>query len=209
VPEFWIVAGPNGAGKTTLVKGGPLAEHVTATFLNPDDRALAILRERGFRSFSDAPPLALTRAFLDAANAVLEIVTAKLAVGEAVGVETVLSSDKYRSVVEWVLQQSGFFGLIYVWLDSPETACARVRERVKRGGHDVPAEKIVARWQRSIDNLAWFLPRASRFWIYDNTNSDAEVAPFLLAEGGNGRCSCVAATLPASLLNVLPRQGTL
>jgi predicted ABC-type ATPase len=210
VAEFWIVAGPNGAGKSTLVQRGPLADRINpATFLNPDDVALEILRGRRFSTFAAAPPDVLRKAFLDAANAVFDDMTARIPGGEAVVVETVLSSDKYRPVVESVLEREGFFGLIYVWLDSPETACVRVRKRVSRGGHDVPADKIAARWRRSIENLAWFLPRATRFWIYDNTNSDADVAPSLLAEGGHGKCSFVSPEAPPDLLAVLPQQHNL
>ena len=51
--------------------------------------------------------------------------------------------------VELVRGQSGFVGLIYVTLASPELACARVARRVQAGGHDVPAEKVRTRWQRS------------------------------------------------------------
>jgi predicted ABC-type ATPase len=205
VAELWIVAGPNGAGKTTLVQRGALSKHIAhVTFLNPDDIALAMLRKRGFETFADAEQSVLERVFLEAADAVMETVESKVETGAAVGVETVLSSDKYRIVVDRVLKQDGFFGLIYVWLDSPETACARVRTRVRRGGHDVPTEKIAARWKRSIENLIWFLPRATRFWIFDNTNSDPDVAPVLLAEGGRGRSTFVAEAAPAILLSVLP-----
>jgi predicted ABC-type ATPase len=210
VAELWLVAGPNGAGKTTLVHRGPLAALLThATFLNPDDVALELLRDAGYRSFSDVPSDLLTKFFLEAANAVFEKLTTILVAGEPVVVETVLSSNKYRDVVDIVLRDGGFFGLIYVWLDSPETACARVKARVEHGGHDVPAEKIAARWQRSVEKLSWFLPRATRFWIYDNTNSDPDAAPFLLAEGGHGKCSFVAPTVPSPILTVLPERNSL
>ncbi len=203
--ELWIVAGPNGAGKTTFVQGEPLSDLIShATYLNPDDIALAILRGKGIPTFSDAPDAIRTQAFLEAAIAVFNKLIARLATGEAVVVETVMSTDKYRRVVESVDRDGGFFGLIYVWLDSPETACSRVRARTERGGHDVPTEKIVARWHRSVDTAAWFLAQATRFWVYDNTNSDPKVAPPLLAQGGHGECSFIAPTIPIQLLNALP-----
>jgi predicted ABC-type ATPase len=127
----------------------------------------------------------------------------KLEEGEAVGVETVLSSGKYRPVVEAVLSRGGFVGLIYISLDSPETACARVRRRVAHGGHNVLKEKIVTRWHRSIQELAWFLPRASRFWVYDNSDSDPQLAPKLLAVGSHGFVDFLAPNLLQPLSAVL------
>jgi predicted ABC-type ATPase len=204
-PELWIVAGANGAGKTTLVQTVPLQNllrHVV--FLNPDDIALSRLRRRGFHGFADAPEAVLMEAFRAAANGVLDGVAARLKAGQSVGVETVLGSGKYRPVVEASLRRNDFVGLIYIWLDSPETACARVERRVARGGHSVPHDKIVARWHRSLDNLAWFLLRVSRFWIYDNSDSDPDSAPKLLAVGGRGLSEFRARQISSRLALALP-----
>lgn len=129
-PEFWIVAGANGAGKTTLVQAHPIRNVLPQVkFLNPDDHARALLRQHGYRGFSDAPPPALQKAFLEAANAVETELEASLRSGEAIGVETVLSSDKYQPRVGFVREPGGFVGLIYIALASPELACARVFQR--------------------------------------------------------------------------------
>jgi len=204
-PELWIVAGPSGAGKTTLVQSAPLdalLPHVA--FRNPDDVALQFLRRAGFHGFRDAPEPALNEAFRAAADEVMADLVARLEAGEAVGVETVLGSGKYRPVVEAVLQRGGFVGLIYVCLNSPETACTRVERRAARGGHSVPHEKIVARWYRSLENLAWFLLRVTRFWIYDNSDSDPRSAPRLLVLGGGGSSDFLAPEIPAWLASALP-----
>ena len=203
-PEFWIVAGPNGAGKTTLVQAEPIRTilpHVT--FLNPDDVAKQHLAALGVRSFSDAPEATLQEAFVVAADDVFARLNRVLEAGGATGVETVLSSDKYKPVVEVVRDRAGFLGLIYVWLESPELACARVARRMSRGGHDVRREKIISRWHRSLDNLPWFLKRVSRFWIYDNSNSDPEVPPKLVAVGGDGQLEFLSSVVPAAIERVL------
>jgi len=203
--EFWIVAGPNGAGKTTLVQTKPIQDLLPhARFLNPDDIAMEHLRRAGFHTFSDAAEADLTEAFLAAANEVQAALGAALKANAPVGVETVLSSGKYMPLVEDTLDRKGFVGLIYVWLDSPELACARVERRAAHGGHHVAQEKIVARWHRSLENLAWFLPRVSRFWIYDNSDCDPEVAPRLLAVGGHGRTEFWASAVPERIASVLP-----
>lgn len=203
-PEFWIVAGPNGAGKTTLVQAHPIRHLLPGVkFLNPDDRARHLLAQGGYRTFSEAPAAALQAAFLDAANAVEAELRTALHRGEAVGVETVLSSDKYRPLVEFVRGQGGFVGLIYVALASPEIACARVTRRVRAGGHDVPAEKVHARWHRSLANIAWFAAHASAFWVFDNSDENPDLPPRLVASGQLGRLEFLDAPANAPLHKVL------
>ena len=120
-PELWIVAGPNGAGKTTLVQAHPIGTLLPrVTFLNPDDFARKLLAQRGYGGFADAAESIQRESFLAAAQSVAAQLEAGLRRGEAVGVETVLSSDKYRPLVELVREREGFVGLIYVALASPE-----------------------------------------------------------------------------------------
>ncbi|MFM9964739.1 MAG: zeta toxin family protein [Planctomycetaceae bacterium] len=138
-PELWIVAGPNGAGKTTLTQRRPLSELLEGTIqLNADDKTLAELWKQGFRGFADAPAKALQEAFVNAANEVTEELQQHLRLGHKVCVETVLSTEKYKSIVTDVRQAGGFFGLIYVGLKSPNLSAGRIQTRVALGGHDVP-----------------------------------------------------------------------
>lgn len=209
-PELWIIAGPNGAGKTTLVQSHPIASLLPGVmFLNPDDIARGLLVRRGYVGFGDAPEPAAQEAFLAAANVVETELQAGLRRGEAAGVETVLSSDKYRPLVELVHQQGGFVGLIYIALASPELACHRVARRVRFGGHDVPVDKIHSRWHRSLANLAWFAARASAFWVFDNSDENPDVPPRLVAAGRRGALEFVEASMYEPLqasLSSLPRS---
>jgi len=184
VPEFWLVAGPNGAGKTTLVQAGALPAHVRR--LNPYDRTLQLLRQRGVPSFAAAAKAVLREANLQAAEEVFAELNDRLARNEPVGVETVLSTDKYQPVVESVGRRGGVFCLIYIALRSPALSQRRVAARFKLGGHDVPAEKLEQRWHRSIALLPWFAARASHFWVFDNSASDESKPPVLIASGGRG-----------------------
>src|SRR4051794_1952473 len=112
--ELWIVAGPNGAGKTTTVQKEPITRWLPGVpFLNPDDRTLQKLRAAGYAGFADAPATVQTRLFIESADEVSAELEAALAAGRAVGVETVLSSEKYQPTVEAVLSRAGVFGLIY------------------------------------------------------------------------------------------------
>jgi predicted ABC-type ATPase len=184
-PAFWIVGGPNGAGKTTLASHSRFQRLLgEARFLNPDEMALQRLQAAGRKGFHEATAEQLTRFFIEAAEAVEHDVRESLRRGEAIGVESVLSTRKYCPIVQEAITKGIFFGLIYVALNTPELSRQRVAHRVKQGGHDVPPEKLADRWARSIENLGWFAQRATRLWVFDNSDSTPEMPPRLIAKGG-------------------------
>jgi predicted ABC-type ATPase len=41
--------------------------------------------------------------------------------------------------------------------------------RVRKGGHDVPVDKITERWKRSLQQLPWFLDQADWALLFDNS----------------------------------------
>lgn len=92
-------------------------------------------------------------------------------VHKTVGVETVLSTGKYRRLVEKAKERGFLVWLFYVVLDSPERNIERVKLRVIKGGHDVPEDKIRSRYVRSLDQFPWFLKYADEAWIYDNSGA--------------------------------------
>jgi predicted ABC-type ATPase len=199
-PELWLIAGPNGAGKTTVTRNRPLSELLAGVhFLNPDVRTLELLHERGIDSFAEASkqPAVLRELNIQAAEDSHAELVERLRAGEAVAVETVLSTPKYQAVVEEVLAAGGRCFLIYVALNSPELSAQRVQRRVKEGGHDVPAAKLRERWERSLKLLPWFASRAHRFWVFDNSNSDAEQRAELIAMGNEHKLTLFnAAAIP-------------
>ncbi len=118
--------------------------------------------------------------------------------GHTVGVETVLSTDKYRRLVDRAKALGFEFQLIYVMLDSVDLNVERVRLRVKRGGHAVPEDKIRARHSRSLAQLPWFFEQAHLAMLYDNSGA----TPRLVGEKKAG-LSWVDTSAPADLINAL------
>jgi predicted ABC-type ATPase len=53
-------------------------------------------------------------------------------------------------------------------MDSPERLLARVRQRVSEGGHDVPGQRILERYPRTLVNLRQAVRRADMAMLYDN-----------------------------------------
>lgn len=95
-----------------------------------------------------------------------------ISVHQTIGVETVLSSPKYRRLVE--LAQSHDFEVcfVYVYLQSAEMQLERIKARVAKGGHDVPENKVRERRLRSFEQLPWFFWHSDRAWIFDNSGAE-------------------------------------
>ena len=150
-------------------------------WLNPDEISKELLREMG-QTFQSAPADLLQSTFIQAAEEVLVRARKLLKQGDGICVETVLSTDKYRRLVDITLEHQGFFGLVYVAVKSPDISAARIAARFAQGGHDVPTDKLAARWQRSLEQLPWFTKRAHYMLVYDNTLSDrVQLRPQLIA----------------------------
>lgn len=54
---------------------------------------------------------------------------------------------------------------------SPEINLVRVKNRVLNGGHDVPKDKIVSRYYKSLGMISKLIPVCDRISIYDNSGS--------------------------------------
>ena len=85
--------------------------------------------------------------------------------------ETVLSTNKYRRLVEQAKIRQFEVRLIYVLLDSPDRNVERVRLRVAKGGHAVDEDKIRTRYDRSLQQLPWFLEHADQAYLFDNSGA--------------------------------------
>lgn len=97
---------------------------------------------------------------------------ASIAAHQTVGVETVLSTGKYRSLVDHAHAHGFRVRLIYVFLKTADLNVERVRVRVSKGGHDVEEARIRDRRGRSFEQLAWFIGAADRVDIYDNSGAE-------------------------------------
>lgn len=140
--EFWIAAGINGAGKSSVVAAEGIADVIgPVRFLNPD---LPVPSLRAHLA-----GVSLEEANLAAVVGVEAIVGLRIGRAETVGVETVLSSDKYLKHVRAARQRGMLVGMVYVALPDVELAIARVRDRRALGGHDVPEASVRARMTTS------------------------------------------------------------
>lgn len=62
--------------------------------------------------------------------------------------------------------------LYFVSTSDPYINCGRVKERVLKGEHDVPRDRIIERYTRSLDNLFPALQHCRRAYIFDNSSTN-------------------------------------
>lgn len=155
-----VVAGPNGAGKSTFFEC--FLEPLGLRFVNADLIARAIEPEAPGTVAYEAAKIA------DAER--------RLLVSEGVSfcMETVFSDpvgDKIAFLKE--AQSAGYvLFLIFIGIDSPELSIGRIIQRVAEGGHDVPDEKVYARFPRTLANLREALKFVDYAFLFDNSSCD-------------------------------------
>ncbi|MCC6726454.1 MAG: zeta toxin family protein [Saprospiraceae bacterium] len=85
--------------------------------------------------------------------------------------ESVLSDARKLDFLESAKKAGYRVYLYYVATENPEINIARVKNRVSHGGHDVPIEKIVARYERSVQLLPHVVKLTNRAYLFDNSQS--------------------------------------
>lgn len=153
--EALIVARPNGAGKTTFAE-----EYVAAyprPFLSADALAGRLRPEEPAQARVQAG-----RAFFAALDTLIHT-------GASFVVESTLAGLGYGRILERLKQEGYTVTIAFLFLESPAVCVARVTERVRKGGHDVPRDDIVRRYYRSKRNF-WNVYRhgADRWQLFYN-----------------------------------------
>lgn len=156
-----ILAGPSGAGKTTFARSFLPREAQLLHFFNAD------LIAAGLSPF--APEAAAVRA----RRVMLDEMERAARTGESFAFETTLSGLRYRRHIRRWKADGYHVGLFFLRLPDAEMAIARVAERVRQGGHDIPEPVIRRRFAAGLRNLDAHYKRAVDAWaVYDNAGSE-------------------------------------
>lgn len=83
--------------------------------------------------------------------------------------ETVMSSPDKVALLKKAQQLGYRTCLYYIATDDPAINVARVKARVNLGGHDVPEDKIVSRYARSLDLVLEAVKHTNRAYLFDNS----------------------------------------
>lgn len=153
-----IIAGPNGAGKTTFAREFLPHEAGLPLFINAD------LIAAGLSPFQ--PETVAIRA----GRLMLEEIDRNAREGRSFAFETTLSGHSYaRRIPRW--RSAGYtVKLVFLSLNTPEQAQARVALRVRQGGHHVAHDVVHRRFVSGMRNFIETYRQLVDYWQWiDNS----------------------------------------
>lgn len=92
--------------------------------------------------------------------------------------ETTLSGVRTLKTVQTAREKGYRINLYYVAVSSADESLRRIENRVRKGGHDIPAEDVKRRYQSRFSDLLKVLPYCDTAQFYDNENGFQFVAEY-------------------------------
>ena len=184
MPRLFIISGCNGAGKTTA-SYSLLPEMLECSqFVNSDEFA---------KSLSPFDPSSVT---VTASRYMLLKIRYLLEKKADFCIETTLAT---RSLLKMIAEakENGYEVIVfYFWLNSPDLAISRVRDRVAAGGHMISENVIRRRYEMGLEYLFRdYLPICDRWIIADNSRF-----PFTVVAEGDAYCTNVNDSLKYEII---------
>ena len=178
---YTIIGGVNGVGKSSFT--GVLKERCTdlGTIIDVDK----ITAELGGNALAGG-------------KAALRKINECISKGVSFTQETTLSGRRTEATAREVVEKGYRVRLYYIGLGSAAESLSRIANRVKRGGHDIPASDVERRFAGRWEAVAKILPYCDEAEFYDNDNGFV-----LVAEYRNGELLPVGDKRPAWLLELI------
>jgi len=161
-PILVVFAGPNGSGKTSLAQiAYANSTRLPRLYINAD----SIAKDLSIDAYK-------------AAREAEKLRNDAIATGVSFVMETVMSTPDKVKLLREAKGRGYSIHLEYITTQSPVINVERVRNRVLDGGHDVPEDKIVSRYERSMTLLPLAADVSDTAVIYDNSSTE----PVCIAE---------------------------
>lgn len=183
-PSLTILAGPNGAGKSTLYQARIQEKLPDAEFVNAD-----LLAKAHYGHHAETLKESQTGQRLAEERRAQLIAEKKSLVVE--------STFSHPSKLELIDQAKGAGFRVYVHhvnVRSPALSVDRVANRVTKGGHAVPVDKIKERYERNKPLIREAMLRADVGIVWDN--SQRGTPPEAVVRLEHGRATRVAENVP-------------
>lgn len=148
-PEVIVFAGPNGSGKSTFTE---LLRPTDIDYINADEI-------KKYLKCDD----------MEAAKMAEKQREDHLANMQEFCFETVLSTDRNLKLLQKAKENGYFIRCYYILTVDPMINVQRVKSRVRSGGHDVPEEKIISRYDRALELVKDVVAVSDICHIYDNS----------------------------------------
>ena len=149
-PEIIVFAGPNGSGKSSLTN-----------WLQPK---MLYIKADEIKKQNNCSDMAAAKT----AESIREFC---LSLKEDFCFETVMSTDRNLKLLQRAKNLGYFIRCYYVLTVDPIINVLRVQSRVSLGGHNVPVEKIISRYEKSLKLVSEVVKISDICHIYDNSTN--------------------------------------
>lgn len=157
---YTIIGGVNGCGKSSLT-GALKAERSDLGLLIDVDKLAAQL---------GSP--------VEGGKAAVRKIDQCLEKGISFTQETTLSGARTERTIRRAKERGYTIRLYYIGLDTMEESLGRIRNRVAKGGHDIPKADVERRFQSRFTDVLRVLPYCDEARFFDNDNGFVEVAEY-------------------------------
>ena len=179
---YTIIGGVNGCGKSSLT-GALKAERSDLGLIIDVDKLAAQL---------GSP--------VEGGKAAVRKIDECLEKGISFTQETTLSGARTERTIRRAKERGYTIRLYYIGLDTLEESLGRIRNRVAKGGHDIPKADVERRFSTRFADVLRILPYCDEARFFDNDNGFVEVAEYR-----NGELIPRVSTPPRWLLELMER----
>lgn len=181
--RFTIIGGVNGVGKSSLYGA------LDGAFDNPDRFGMIIDADKLTKQFGGDK--------VKGGKEAVRLINNCLQNGENFTQETTLSGLKTAKTILLAREKGYQIKLYYIAVSSAEESLSRIQNRVRKGGHDIPREYVIRRFENSFEDLVKVLPHCDEAVFFDNENGFVKVAEFK-----NGKFTLTGRSTPDWILKL-------
>ncbi|MEM7673193.1 MAG: zeta toxin family protein [Verrucomicrobiota bacterium] len=160
-PAIYVLAGIDGAGKSSI--GGANLRSRGLEYYDPDtvSRTLRNMHPNMTHTLADSHAWHLGKDLLENAIETKSTFAFKSTLsGKTISLRLIEAAQSGLKVRVW-----------YMGLESVEMHIDRVKRRVRQGGHNIPKQTLLRRWDQSRRNLIKLIPFIDSLRILDNSQA--------------------------------------
>jgi predicted ABC-type ATPase len=153
-----VIAGPNGSGKTTF------AEQFLPNYADCFEFINADMIAKGLSPFLPS------KVAIKAGKILLDQIDDCARRKANFAFETTLSGKAYVNLLQKMKRRGYELHMFFLWLPKVQLSLARIADRVRKGGHDIPERDVRRRFARGLKNLfEVYRPLFDTWSVYDNS----------------------------------------